>query len=74
MTISASHDLGRTTVAVAGLLGVLGLIGLARRRRPARRRVPWRATTGLSTLGAVSVAEIADCQCPDLCLRDHDNE
>jgi hypothetical protein len=33
----------------------------------------WRAETPTAA-GILSVAELAECRCPDLCDRDHENE
>ncbi len=33
----------------------------------------WRAETP-TVPGILSVAELAECRCPDLCDRDHENE
>lgn len=46
-------------------------------RRPARYPRPAGATdTGQEGRArpAVSEAEVAPCECPELCLRDHENE
>ena len=33
----------------------------------------WRAGTPTES-GILSVAELAECRCPDICDRDHENE
>ncbi|MBI4492028.1 MAG: hypothetical protein HY690_04475 [Chloroflexi bacterium] len=64
---------GRAALGLAGALSLAGVLTLMARRYVDGQRPA--AFGGYRCLEApLSSAEASECQCPDLCLRDHANE